>query len=80
MSAFDPSEPPALTKLLVRRKVDLDGFVFKHPPTSETSDGFALASDEALQLPSCSLRVNPLFSPAGDLVCLVNASRQHTLI
>ena len=68
MSEFSSSSFPT-NKVLTRGKLDVTGF--STPPGESNLTSYAIEVDPPLSSPACSLRINPLFSPNGDFVCLI---------
>ena len=68
MSEFSSSSFPA-NKVLIRGKLDVKGFLA--PPGESGLSSYDIEEDPLLSSPSCSLRINPLFTTNGEFVCLV---------
>ena len=77
MSEFSSSSFPA-NKVLIRGKLDVKGFLA--PPGESGLTSYAIEDDPLLSSPTCSLRINPLFSSNGEFVCLVPEASDSSVL
>ncbi len=77
MSEFSSSSFPA-NKVLIRGKLDVKGFLA--PPGDSGLSSYDIEVDPLLSSPACSLRINPLFTSNGELVCLVPDAADSPLL